>query len=200
MVRPLYVDLLRRCEQEHILQPQAVYGFFRCVPEGDTLKLEDGTRLAFPRQPGPGRCITDWFNPEGDVVGLMAVTVGQRASDVAREWFEANDYTNYLYLHGLGVELAEALAEYVHRRMRADLGIAGEDPREVSDLFKARYRGARFSYGYPACPEMADQEHLLRLLGAERIGLRMDDDEQMHPEQSTAALVVHHPDARYFRV
>ncbi len=200
VVRPLYVNLLRRCETEHILLPQAVYGFFRCVPQGDTLELEDGTVLRFPRQPGGGRCLADWFHPDGDVVGLMAVTVGQRASDVARDWFQANDYTNYLYLHGLGVELAEALAELVHQRMRVDLGIADQDPRELSDLFRGRYRGCRFSYGYPACPEMADQQHLLRLLGAERIGLRMDDDEQMHPEQSTAALVLHHPQARYFRV
>ena len=200
VVRPLYVNLLRRCETEHIFRPQAVYGFFRCQPEGEVLRLEDGTALRFPRQPGGGRCLTDWFDPEGDVVGLMAVTVGQRASDVARDWFEANDYTNYLYLHGLGVELAEALAEYVHRRMRADLGIADQDPRQVNDLFRGRYRGARFSYGYPACPQMTDQSHLLRLLGAERVGLRMDDDEQMHPEQSTAALVLHHPQARYFKV
>ena len=199
VVRPLYVNLLRRCETEHIFDPKAVYGFFRCMPEGDTLRLEDGTALRFPRQQG-GRCLTDWFHPEGDVVGLMAVTVGQRASDIAREWFAANDYTNYLYLHGLGVELAEALAEFVHRRMRADLGIAHEDPRELTDLFKAKYRGARFSYGYPACPQMDDQKHLLRLLGADRVGLRMDDDEQMHPEQSTAALVLHHPAARYFKV
>ena len=200
VVRPLYVNLLRRCETEHIMRPQAVYGFFLCQPEGQALRLEDGTTLNFPRQVGGGRCLTDWFHPDGDVVGLMAVTVGQRASDVAREWFEANDYTNYLYLHGLGVELAEALAEYAHRRMRVDLGIADQDPRQVTDLFRGRYRGARFSYGYPACPEMADQAHILRLLGADRIGLRMDDDEQMHPEQSTAALVLHHPQARYFKV
>lgn len=204
VVKPILVDLLRRVEQEEIFQPQAAYGWFRCRPEGDALWIEhegERVRLAFPRQRAVnGRCIADYFNPEGDVIGLLAVTVGQRASDVAREWFAANDYRNYLYLHGLGVELAEALAESMHRQMRVELGIAGDDPRDISDLFRARYRGLRYAYGYPACPEMADQQHLLRLLGAERIGLSMDADEQLHPEQSTAALVVHHPAARYFRV
>lgn len=207
VVRPILVDLVRRVEDEGILTPRAAYGWFRCKPEGETLVLEDGTRLNFPRQRVPadathaGRCITDLFHPDGDVLGLMVVTVGQQASDVARSWFEANDYRNYLYLHGLGVEMAEALAEYTHRQMRAELGIIGDDPRELKDLFHARYRGCRYAYGYPACPTMDDQRHLLRLLGAEQgIGVTMDADDQLHPEQSTAALVVHHPRARYFRV
>ncbi len=207
VVRPILVDLVRRVEDEQILAPKAAYGWFRCKPEGDAVVLEDGTRLSFPRQrvpegsPFPGRCISDLFHPDGDVLGLMVVTVGQKASDVARSWFEANDYRNYLYLHGLGVEMAEALAEYVHRQMRAELGIIGDDPRDLSDLFRARYRGCRYAYGYPACPTMDDQRHLLRLLGAEQsVGVVMDADDQLHPEQSTAALVVHHPRARYFRV
>ena len=206
VVRPILVDLLRRVENEAIFKPQAAYGWFRCQPDGDALVLEDGTRLNFPRQRTPpgaprGRCVTDFFHPDGDVLGLMVVTVGQRASDVAREWFEAHDYRDYLYLHGLGVEMAEALAEYVHRQMRAELGLTAEEPREIKDLFHARYRGARFAYGYPAVPDMADQRHLLRLLGAEStVGVIMDADDQLHPEQSTAALVLHHPRARYFRV
>jgi 5-methyltetrahydrofolate--homocysteine methyltransferase len=130
----------------------------------------------------------------------MAVTVGQHASEVAREWFAENRYTEYLYLHGFGVELTEALAEFTHRQMRAELGIAGEDSRELKDLFHKQYRGARYAYGYPSCPDMADQRHLLRLLGAERIGISMADEDQLHPEQSTAAIVVHHPQARYFKV
>jgi len=204
VVRPILAQLLRRVEDEEILRPQAAYGFYRCQPEGDALLIhhEGGTaRLSFPRQRAEGgRCITDYFDPDGDVVGLMAVTVGQRAADVARELFEAHDYRNYLFLHGLGVEVTEALAEYVHRQVRVDLGIAGDDPAALADVFHARYRGIRYAYGYPACPEMADQRHLLRLLGAERLGLVMDDDDQLHPEQSTAALVVHHPRARYFKV
>ncbi|MCB9763384.1 MAG: methionine synthase [Alphaproteobacteria bacterium] len=200
VVHPILVDLLRRVEDEEIFNLQAAYGWFRCRPDGDVIELEDGTRLHFPRQAGGGRCITDYLNPDGDVLGLMAVTIGQRASDVARAWFERDAYRDYLYLHGLGVETAEALAEFVHRQMRAELGIAGDDPRDIRDLFRAKYRGVRYAYGYPACPEMADQRHLLRLVGAERIGITMDEDEQLHPEQSTAAIVLHHPSARYFRV
>jgi 5-methyltetrahydrofolate--homocysteine methyltransferase len=203
VARPILVDLADRCAREAILAPQAVYGWFRCRKDGDALVLEDGTRLGFPRQragaAGPGLCITDYFADE-DVVGLMAVTVGQRASDVARDWFAEHRYTEYLYLHGFGVEVTEALAEFVHRQMRAELGISGDDARDIPDLFHKQYRGCRYAYGYPACPDMADQRHLLRLLGAERIGITMADEDQLHPEQSTAALVIHHPQARYFRV
>jgi 5-methyltetrahydrofolate--homocysteine methyltransferase len=201
VVKPILHDLLRRVEDEDLLRPQAAYGWFRCKPDGDALLLEEGTRLVFPRQRGEGgRCVADSFHPDGDVVGLMAVTVGQKVSEVARQWFEAHDYRNYLFLHGLSVEAAEALAEYLHRQMRAELGIAGEDGRAITDLMKGRYRGVRYAYGYPAVPEMADQQHLLRLLGADQIGITMDADEQLHPEQSTAAIVVHHPMARYFKV
>ena len=216
VARPILVDLADRCAREGILKPQAVYGWFRCQKDGDALVLEDGTRLGFPRQkvapprgaggasappatPPPGLCISDYFGDD-DVVGLMAVTVGQHASEVAREWFAENRYTEYLYLHGFGVELTEALAEFTHRQMRAELGIAGEDSRELKDLFHKQYRGARYAYGYPSCPDMGDQRHLLRLLGAERIGISMADEDQLHPEQSTAAIVVHHPQARYFKV
>jgi 5-methyltetrahydrofolate--homocysteine methyltransferase len=200
VARPILVDLADRCAREAILKPQAVYGWFGCHRDGDSIVLDDGTRLAFPRQRDNGLCIADYFSPDGDVVGLMAVTVGQNASDVARQWFAENRYTEYLYLHGFGVEVTEALAEFVHRQMRAELGISADDARDIRDLFHKQYRGVRYAYGYPACPDMADQRHLLRLLGAERIGITMADEEQLHPEQSTAAIVVHHPQARYFRV
>ena len=146
MVRPILHDLVNRCIDEDIMKPQAVYGWFRCKPDGDRLLIDvpdgDPVSLAFPRQrlaagqTGEPHAIPDFFHPDGDVVGLMAVTVGQRVSDIARQWFEADDYRNYLYLHGLSVELAEALAEFVHRQMRSELGIAGDDSRELSDLFK----------------------------------------------------------------
>jgi 5-methyltetrahydrofolate--homocysteine methyltransferase len=201
VVRPILLDMIRRVENEDIFRPQAVYGHFRCHRDGDTIVLDDsGVRLRFPRQPGGGRCLSDYVREDGDVLGLMAVTIGQHASEEARRWFELNQYRDYLTLHGLGVEAAEALAELVHRQMRSELGISGDDARDVKDLLKAQYRGKRYAYGYPACPEMADQRHLLELLGAERIGLKMDEDEQLHPEQSTAALVFHHPQARYFKV
>jgi len=128
------------------------------------------------------------------------VTVGQRASDVAREWFAENRYQDYLYLHGLGVEMAEALAEYVHKRIRGELGFASEDAREMDRLLQQGYRGSRYSFGYPACPRLEDQAPLLALLGAEQIGISLSEEFQLHPEQSTSAIVVHHPQAKYFSV
>ncbi len=199
VARPILVDLLDRCAREGILQPRAVYGWFKAHRDGDAIVLDDGTRLGFPRQRDGGRCIADFVGAD-DLVGLQLVTVGERATEVCREWFEAHKYTDYLYLHGLSVELTEALAEFVHRQMRAEIGIAGDDARDIHDLFHKQYRGCRYAYGYPACPDMADQRHILRLLGAERLGVTMDADDQLHPEQSTAAIVIHHPQARYFKV
>jgi 5-methyltetrahydrofolate--homocysteine methyltransferase len=209
-VRPLYHALARRCEKERILVPKAAYGFWRCRPEGNTLVLldpaDDGkeaARFTFPRQKGKKNlCITDFFRDDGepDVVALQVVTVGQQASDTAREWFAADRYQDYLHLHGLSVEAAEALAEYVHRQIRAELGLSGEDAREMRELFKQGYRGSRYSFGYPACPNLADQEQLLALLGAERLGLTLSEEHQLWPEQSTSALVVHHPEAKYFTI
>ncbi len=205
VAKPILVELADRVAREAILKPQALYGFFRARRDGDGIRfLDHDLRLAFPRQRradgSSGLCLADFVHPDEDVVGLQVVTVGQRASDVAREWFEANRYADYLYLHGLGVETTEALAEYVHKQMRAELGITADDSRELPDLFHKKYRGCRYAYGYPACPEMADQQKLLDLLGAERIGIKMDADEQLHPEVSTAAIVLHHPQARYFKV
>ena len=126
--------------------------------------------------------------------------MGQRASEVARAWFADNRYQDYLYLHGLGVEMAEALAEYTHKRIRAELGFAAEDDRDMDKMLKQGYRGSRYSFGYPACPKLEDQEQILRLLQAERIGIALSDEFQLHPEQSTSAIVVHHPQAKYFTV
>jgi 5-methyltetrahydrofolate--homocysteine methyltransferase len=126
--------------------------------------------------------------------------MGQNVADVARDWFEDDRYQDYLYLHGLGVEMAEAMAEYLHKRIRAELGHAGEEARDMAGLLKQVYRGSRYSFGYPACPDMADQAKLLDLLGAERIGIAMSDEFQLHPEQSTSALVIPHPKAKYFTV
>ncbi len=208
-VRPLYFELAKQCQKEKILLPQAAYGYWRCIPEGDSLVLLDpkdegreAARFTFPRQDGKqGRCITDFFalhDGRPDVVALMVVTVGQRASDVAREWFAADRYQDYLHLHGLSVEVAEGLAEYVHRMIRGELGIAGDDAREMSVLFKQGYRGSRFSFGYPACPRLEDQAQLLSLLGADRLGITLSEEFQLDPEQSTSAIVCHHPSAKYF--
>jgi 5-methyltetrahydrofolate--homocysteine methyltransferase len=210
-VRPLFHDLARQCSKEDILRPTAAYGYWRCIPEGETLVLldpkDDGreaARFAFPRQAGKkGLCITDYFyvrDGEPDVVALQVVTIGQRASDVEREWFAENRYQDYLHLHGFAVEAAEGLAEMIHKQIRGELGIAGDDARDMSRLFKQGYRGSRFSFGYPACPNLADQALLLELLGADAIGIKLGDEDQLWPEQSTSALVCHHPSAKYFTI
>ncbi len=210
-LKPVAVDLLKRCQREGILAPKAAYGYWKCAAEGDSIVLfaEDGrsplTRFAFPRQAGDGGlCIADFVREidsgERDVIGLQVVTMGAQASEVARQWFTENRYRDYLYLHGLSVEMAEAMAEYVHARIRSELGFAAEDDRDMARLLKQHYRGSRYSFGYPACPKLEDQEQLLRLLGAERIGVSLSDEWQLHPEQSTSAIVLLHPQAKYFSV
>ena len=137
---------------------------------------------------------------ERDVVGLQVVTMGANASTVARDWFGADRYQDYLYLHGLSVEMAEAMAEYVHKRIRAELGFTSEEARDMDGLLKQEYRGSRYSFGYPACPNLADQRQLLELLDAERIGVTLTEEDQLDPEQSTSALVILHQKAKYFSV
>ncbi|WP_424810976.1 methionine synthase [Roseococcus sp. YIM B11640] len=210
-LRPVLKRMLALAEDQKILKPQAIYGYWKCAGQGNDLILfeEDGktevTRFTLPRQPkDDGECIADFVrdvdDAERDVVGLQVVTMGQKASDVAREWFEENRYQDYLYLHGLGVEMAEALAEVTHKRIRTELGFAGEDERDIEKMLSQGYRGGRYSFGYPACPRLEDQEPLLKLLDAKRIGVDLSDEYQLHPEQSTSAIVLHHPRAKYFSV
>jgi 5-methyltetrahydrofolate--homocysteine methyltransferase len=210
-LRPVMKRMLALCEAENILRPQAIYGYWKAAGQGNDLILyrPDGTtevaRFGLPRQPREdGDCIADFFrdveDDERDVIGLQIVTVGQKASDVARAWFEENRYQDYLYLHGLSVEMAEAMAEYVHKRIRAELGFAAEDDRDIEKMLSQSYRGSRYSFGYPACPKLEDQEQILKLLDAERIGVSLSDEWQLHPEQSTSAIVVLNPKAKYFSV
>jgi len=132
------------------------------------------------------------------VVGFHLVTMGERVSEVAGELFAKNAYRDYLELHGLSVQLTEALAEYWHARVRDELGFGGEDSADIGDVFRQGYRGSRYSFGYPACPDLEDRATLVRLLRPERIGVELSEELQLHPEQSTDALVVHHPEAKYF--
>jgi 5-methyltetrahydrofolate--homocysteine methyltransferase len=160
-------------------------------------------RLEFPRErKAPHRCIADFFrsvdSKEKDVLALTIVTVGRRVSEVARAWFEDNRYRDYLHLHGLGVEAAEALAEYMHKQVRVELGIAGRDARELRELFKQGYQGSRYSFGYPACPNLEDHAIIWPLLQPGDIGVELTEEWQLDPEQSTSALICHHPEARYF--
>jgi 5-methyltetrahydrofolate--homocysteine methyltransferase len=210
-LRPVMKRMLALAEAEDILRPQAIYGYWKAAGVGNELVLfePDGTtevaRFNLPRQPREdGECIADFFrdidDAQRDVIGLQVVTVGQKASDTARVWFEENRYQDYLYLHGLSVEMAEAMAEYVHKRIRAELGFAAEDDRDLEKMLAQGYRGSRYSFGYPACPKLEDQEQILRLLDAERIGVSLSDESQLHPEQSTSAIVVVNPRAKYFSV
>jgi 5-methyltetrahydrofolate--homocysteine methyltransferase len=210
-LRPVLHRVLDLCAEEDVLQPRAVYGYWPAAADGDEVLLyanggdEVVGRFGFPRQArNGGLCIADFFREakadERDVIALQVVTIGQRASDVARKWFAEDRYQDYLYLHGLGVELAEAMAEYVHKTIRAELGFADEDARDVDKLLQQHYRGSRYSFGYPACPNLHDQVQLLGLLEAERIGVDLSDEDQLHPEQSTSAIVVAHPQAKYFSV
>ncbi len=206
--RPRLRAWLERAQAEHMLEAAVVYGYYPVVSEGDDLVLlgDDGKerhRFAFPRQRhGRHLCLADFFRPadsgETDVLGLQLVTVGPRIAEVTSDLFAANSYRDYLELHGLSVQLTEALAEFWHKRMRAELGFGGEDPDNTEDFFDLRYRGARFSFGYGACPDLEDRAKLVDLLRPERIGVKLSEEFQLHPEQSTDALVIHHPEAKYF--
>ncbi|WP_058047384.1 methionine synthase [Streptomyces roseifaciens] len=206
--RPRLRGWLEKLHTDNLLEAAVVYGYFPCYSKGDDLILlnEDGTertRFTFPRQRrGRRLCLADYFRPEEsgekDVVGLQVVTVGSRIGEATAELFAADAYRDYLELHGLSVQLAEALAEYWHARVRAELGFAGEDPQDVEDMFALKYRGARFSLGYGACPNLEDRAKIADLLQPERIGVHLSEEFQLHPEQSTDAIVIHHPDATYF--
>ncbi|MFI9722457.1 methionine synthase [Streptomyces sp. NPDC052396] len=206
--RPRLRGWLDRLHTENLLEAAVVYGYFPCYSKGDDLILlhEDGTertRFTFPRQRrGRRLCLADFFRPEEsgerDVVGLQVVTVGSRIGEATAELFQADAYRDYLELHGLSVQLAEALAEFWHARVRAELGFGGEDPADVEDMFALKYRGARFSLGYGACPDLEDRAKIAELLEPERIGVQLSEEFQLHPEQSTDAIVIHHPEAKYF--
>jgi 5-methyltetrahydrofolate--homocysteine methyltransferase len=192
-------DLVREAERDGWLEPKVVYGYFPCQSDGHDLIVYDPanrarelTRFVFPRQPERERlCIADYFRPvesgEYDVVALQIVTMGTKVDDLTEELQHANDYSRSYFIHGLGVSLAEALAEYTNRVVRQGLGLKDG-------------RGKRYSWGYPACPDLAEHEKLFEVLPAEKIGVTLTDAHQLVPEQSTAAIVVHHPEAKYFSI
>ncbi|MEX1316795.1 MAG: vitamin B12 dependent-methionine synthase activation domain-containing protein, partial [Synechococcaceae cyanobacterium] len=222
---PVLQQWIERCIQEQLLSPRVAYGYFPCGREGNAVVVFDPSglpdaaapsgagrelgRFNLPRQRAGNRyCIADFYRdlaagpgsaPEAtDVLPMQAVTMGERATAFAQQLFQADRYSDYLYFHGLAVQMAEALAEWVHARIRRELGHG--DPRDMPlrDVLAQRYRGSRYSFGYPACPNVADSRQQLLWLGADRIGLSMDESDQLHPEQSTTALVALHSRARYF--
>jgi 5-methyltetrahydrofolate--homocysteine methyltransferase len=213
--RPRLRMWLERAQTEGLLQAAVVYGFFRCASEGNDLIVfsqegQELERFTFPRQRRDARlCLADYFRPasavdpasgDTDVVAFQLATMGSGVSGATAELFAKNAYREYLELHGLSVQLTEALAEYWHRRVREELGIASADPADLDGFFSVKYQGARYSIGYPACPDLADRAKIARLLDPARIGVELSEEMQLHPEQSTDAIVVHHPQAKYFSV
>lgn len=214
-IYPELEALKAKAKAEKLLTPKVVYGYFPCNSEGDDLIIYETTahprsakeilRFTFPRQRhAPYLCLADYFAPVDsgtiDVVAFHLVTVGRKASEYSRHLFESNQYKDYLYFHGLSVETAEALAELWHKKIREELGIADKDAKEIRKLFAQGYQGSRYSFGYPACPNLEDHMKLFELLRPERIGVELTEEFQLVPEQSTSAIIAHHPEARYFTV
>ena len=208
--RPRLRMWLDRVQTEQVMEPAVVYGYWPCWSEGDDLVVLDPdtrekeiARFSFPRQRRDRfLCLADYFRPkesgELDVVGFHLVTMGSRVSEATAELFAKDAYRDYLELHGLSVQLAEALAERWHARVRAELGIADGDAPTLAGVLKQGYTGERYSFGYPACPDLADRASVVRLLEPERIGVSLSEELQLHPEQSTDAIIVHHPEATYY--
>jgi 5-methyltetrahydrofolate--homocysteine methyltransferase len=210
-IRPLLREQLSRAQEEHLLVPQVVYGFFPVNADGNELIIwEDEnrsceqTRFSFPRQTSaPHLCIADFYRPVKDEIDYAAfyiVTMGEAASERAAELFTGHHYREYLFLHGLAVEMAEALAEFWHHRIRTEWGFVDEDGPSIHGLFRQKYRGGRYSWGYPACPDLEDNARVANLLDAARIGISVGEETgwQYQPEQTTSAIVCHHPRAKYF--
>jgi 5-methyltetrahydrofolate--homocysteine methyltransferase len=210
-VLPEYATLKSLIIREGFLEPKVVYGYFACQSEGNDLIVYGDAagkvlqRFTFPRQKGDRwLCLSDYFasvdSGRMDVVAFQCVTMGKIAAKRSADLFAGNNYKDYLYFHGLSVESAEALAELWHKRIREELGIAGKDAPVMQRLFSQGYQGSRYSFGYPACPNLEDQAKLFELLDAGRIGVTLTDEYSLDPEQSTNAIIIHHPDARYFNV
>ena len=221
--RPRLRYWLDRIQTEGWLEAAVVYGYFPAVSEGNDLVIlhhgpegswdggsggipgTERVRCEFPRQARDRHlCLSDFVRGKEsgdiDVVPFQLVTMGNRVSEAANLLFQDSDYRNYLELHGLSVQLTEALAEYWHARVREELGLQHEDPQEVEGLFRLDYRGARYSFGYPACPNLEDRSKLIELLKPQSIGVTLSEELQLHPEQSTDAMILHHPEAKYFSV
>jgi 5-methyltetrahydrofolate--homocysteine methyltransferase len=210
-VRPAYDELKERAKREQLLVPRVVYGYFPCQSAGNDLIIyeederTERQRFTFPRQPdGKRLCLADYFaaadSGRMDVVAFHLVTMGRRASEYAQELFKSDNYMDYLFFHGLSVESAEALAELWHKRIREELGLAARDAKEITKLFHQGYQGSRFSFGYPACPNLEDQTKLFELIDPARIDVALTEEFQLEPEQSTSAIIVHHEEARYFSI
>ncbi len=210
--RPQLRSLLNEVQSKGWLNAAVVYGYFPCISEGNDLivlhhegplKDQERVRFTFPRQSRDRRlCLSDFFKSRGsgevDVVSFQVVTMGDSISRAINELFQKNLYREYLELHGLSVQLTESLTEHWHARTREELAIDGEDSSTLDEIFSQGYQGSRYSFGYPACPDLEQQAQIFELLEPERIGVTLSDEFQLHPEQSTSSIVLHHPEAKYF--
>ncbi len=211
-LRPILRAQLADAKASGVLVPQVVYGYFAVNGDGDDLivwsdesRSAELCRFSYPRQnEAPFLCIADFFHPitsgEVDYAAFHIVTMGSPVSEATAKLFAENRYQEYMTLHGIGVEMAEALAEYWHHRIREEWGFVGEDGPSLSGLFRQQYRGGRYSWGYPACPDLEDNATVAKLLEAGRIGVEVNEDTgwQYQPEQTTSAIICHHPQAKYF--
>ncbi len=219
-VYPILAEWKQKVITHNLLHPTVIYGYFPCQSEGNNLlvydpeiiqnsdnkipeKIDPIWIIEFPRQKSGRRlCIADFFAPQKsgltDVFPMQAVTVGEIATEYAQKLFAANDYTNYLYFHGMAVQTAEALAEWTHAKIRQELGFGDKEPDNIREMLQQHYQGSRYSFGYPACPNIQDQYKQLEILGCDRINMYMDESEQIYPEQSTTAIITYHPVAKYF--
>jgi 5-methyltetrahydrofolate--homocysteine methyltransferase len=221
--RPRLRSWLEKIQTDGLMQAAVVYGYFPAYSDGNDLVIlhhpadlatdggSDGEpftermRFSFPRQERDRHlCLSDFIaskeSGQIDVVPFQLVTMGERISEETNELYSENRYREYLELHGLSVQLTEALAEFWHQRVRSELGFQSEEPDLVEGLFKLDYRGARYSFGYPACPSLEDRAKLIELLKPESVGVILSEELQLHPEQSTDAMILHHPEAKYFSV
>ncbi len=209
-IRPILREQLGEAKRTGVLIPQVAYGYYAANADGndvvlftDDTRTSELTRFSFPRQSvEPYLCIADFFRPidsgDADYAAFHVVTMGSRVSEETAKLFAANRYQDYLVLHGLGVEMAEALAEYWHHRIRTEWGFVDQDGPTLTGLFRQQYRGGRYSWGYPACPDLEDNDRVAKLLDVSRIGVEVAEGFQYHPEQTTSAIICHHPRAKYF--
>lgn len=210
-VRPVFDSLKREAKEKKLLTPKVIYGYYECNSFKDEVIVylpntnEELARFRFPRQiVPPYLCIADYFKPleskERDLIAFQIVTVGSRATEYSSTLYSQNRYKDYLLFHGFSVEVAEALAELVHKKIREELGITDMDGKVISDFINQKYRGSRYSFGYPACPNLEGNKIIYNILDASRIGISLTEDLQMVPEQTTSAFIVHHPQAKYFKI
>ena len=205
-VIPIYEKLKQRGIDEKLIEPKVTYGYFKCFSRDNSVFVLDGSQtyeFEFPRQSfPPNLCIADFFKPEdpGDIAGFFVVTIGESIGRIAKELFEKDAYHDYLMLHGFGVEVTDALAEYWHEVMRIELGISQQRPADMTGFVSQQYQGSRYGFGYPACPDLGAHKYVFNLLRPEEIGVTLTENMEMVPEQTTSAIVAHHPQAKYFAV